>query len=160
MREHVIDPNCKCDWCVLTRTETVAKAIAAVNDVQKSTAFGVFKQLRVPLTSDQASAAIKFDSDKPTMSLLPTLPLLEIAKVLDFGKQKYAAHNWRKGIAQSRLISAAMRHIVAYNDGEDLDAESNLSHLAHAACTILFCLEQQLLPDQYSGFDDRFKRES
>lgn len=102
---------------------------------------------------------LKYDSEKPGMSLLPSVPLLEIAKVLDHGKQKYAAHNWRHGIEQSRLISAAMRHIAAYNEGEDVDPESGLSHLAHANCMLMFCLEQQMHPEVFEQFDDRFIKE-
>jgi len=103
---------------------------------------------------------IKFDSnkqDKPSISLIPTKPLFEIARVLDFGKEKYSAHNWRNGITQDRLLSAAMRHLLSNNEGETLDPESNLNHLAHAACMILFCLEQQLREATYHEFDNRFK---
>lgn len=64
--------------------------------------------------------ALKFDTDKaekPSLSLLPTKPLYEVARVLDFGKVKYTAHNWREGLEQDRLLSAAMRHILLNNEG-------------------------------------------
>ena len=102
----------------------------------------------------------KYDTnkkEKPSLALLPTQPLMEIARVLDFGKEKYAAHNWRNGIAQERLHSAALRHILASNEGQNLDSESGLLHLAHAACCILFLLEQQLRTETYKEFDDRYK---
>lgn len=99
---------------------------------------------------------IKHDEEKPRVDLLPTTPLLEIAKVLGFGAKKYDAHNWRGGIEYSRLIGAALRHILAYNDGEDKDPESGLSHLAHAGCCILFLLEQEA---KGTGLDDRYKPE-
>lgn len=100
--------------------------------------------------------AIKYDAEKPPLSLLPTDPLVEIAKVLEFGARKYEPHNWRKGFTQSRLISALLRHILAYNNGQDLDEETRLSHIAHAGCMLLFLLEQQLHPEQYKQFDDRY----
>lgn len=81
---------------------------------------------------------IKHDKDKPRMELLDTVALESMAEVLTFGAQKYASHNWRGGIQYSRLIAAALRHILAYNNGEDLDVESSLSHIDHAACCLMF----------------------
>lgn len=96
----------------------------------------------------------KLDSEKPRADLLPTAPLLAIAQVLGFGAKKYDAHNWRGGIEYSRLIGAALRHLLAYNDGEDKDPESGLSHLAHLGCCVLFLLEQEA---KGTGLDDRYK---
>jgi hypothetical protein len=105
----------------------------------------------------QLTEGTKHDNGKPTTSLLPSKPLLEIAKVLDFGAKKYDAHNWRKGIKYSRVLSAAQRHLMAWNDGQTIDPETGITHLAHAACNLLFLLEYEL-----SGkieFDDRHKGE-
>jgi len=46
-------------------------------------------------------AGLKFDNNKPSLSLIPNKPLLEIAKVLDFGSKKYSAHNWREGLSKT-----------------------------------------------------------
>lgn len=104
-----------------------------------------------------AIGGVKHDHGKPRVELLPSVPLLMIADVLGFGAQKYAAHNWRGGVDQSRLIGAAMRHLLAYNDGEDTDPESGLSHLAHLGCCVLFLLEHQA---KGIGQDDRYKGDS
>jgi hypothetical protein len=101
-----------------------------------------------------AEGGIKHDGEKPRVDLLPSAPLVMIADVLGFGARKYAPHNWRKGFDQSRLIGAALRHLLAYNDGEDIDPESGLSHVAHAGCCILFLLEQI---NKGTGRDDRFR---
>lgn len=53
-----------------------------------------------------------------------------------FGADKYGRNNWRKGLHYSRLIDAAMRHILAFADGEDSDPETGLSHAAHARCCL------------------------
>jgi hypothetical protein len=98
----------------------------------------------------------KYDSGKPTTALLPSKPLLEIAKVLDYGAKKYEPHNWRKGISYTRVLSAAQRHLLAWNDGESVDPETNLSHIAHAACNLLFLLEYELT--NMKQFDDRNKK--
>lgn len=81
---------------------------------------------------------VKFDQNKPPMDLIPYDSLVEIAKVLGYGEKKYATANWANGIQLRRLISASMRHLGQYNSGEDVDSETGLSHLAHAACNLIF----------------------
>ena len=99
-------------------------------------------------------SAIKHDQDKLPLHLLSTEALNQTAAVLAFGAQKYAEHNWRAGFTWSRPLSAAMRHITAFNAGEDKDPESGLSHLAHAACCIMFLLEFE---KTHKHLDDRYK---
>lgn len=101
-----------------------------------------------------AGTALKFDTDKLPLHLLSTEAMNQTAAVLKFGAQKYAEHNWRKGFAWSRPLSAAMRHLTAFNAGEDTDPESGLSHLAHAACCIMFLLEFE---KTHPHLDDRYK---
>lgn len=102
----------------------------------------------------QLGTALKFDQDKLPLHLLSTEAMNQTAAVLAFGAQKYAEHNWRKGFAWSRPLAAAMRHITAFNAGEDKDPESGLSHLAHAACCIMFLLEFE---KTHPHLDDRYK---
>jgi len=106
------------------------------------------------ITGTPTGTALKHDQDKLPMHLLSTTALEEIAAVLQFGAKKYESHNWRKGFVWSRPLSAALRHLLAFNNGEDRDPESNLSHLAHAACCIMFLLEfEKTRPE----LDDRYK---
>lgn len=101
------------------------------------------------------SEGIKFDQDKARIALLPSYPLTAVAKVIEFGAKKYGKDNWRGGMDWSRVYSAAQRHLMAWNEGEDTDKETGISHLAHAACNILFLLEYEKFG---IGKDDRFKR--
>lgn len=96
---------------------------------------------------------MKFDGDKTRMDLLDPSAIEQLAQVLTFGARKYAAHNWRKGISKSRLIAAALRHLFAYLAGEDKDAESGLSHVAHAMCCCMFLLGLE----HRTELDDRWK---
>ena len=96
--------------------------------------------------------ATKFDGEKNPLELLPFEALEDIGKVLEFGAQKYAAHNWRAGFKWSRLIGALMRHMFAWAQGQDKDPETGLSHLAHAGCCILFLISHE--KNGY-GEDDR-----
>lgn len=126
-----------------------ARDTAAANEFKKSHV--VLEQAKQELDPTKGA---KFDTDKPRMELLDSYALTEIAKVMTFGAKKYASHNWRKGIEWGRLIGAAQRHIAAFNDGEDLDPESDLSHLAHAGCCIMFLLWHT---QKKTELDDRYK---
>lgn len=49
--------------------------------------------------------------------------------------------NWKKvPNARQRYIDAGFRHFAAYAGGEKKDAETGMSHLAHAMCCMLFLL--------------------
>ena len=77
---------------------------------------------------------------KAQLHLLSPSAMTEIAKVLQHGAEKYGARNYRDTkINATTYVSAIMRHLLAWNDGEDLDPESGLSHIAHVAacCDIL-----------------------
>jgi len=82
----------------------------------------------------------KFDHGKPDLSHISQILMEEVARVREFGAKKYARNNWRIGFKFTRSIAAALRHIHAFNEGEDLDPESGRSHIAHAVC----CLEHLL----------------
>ena len=74
----------------------------------------------------------KYDNKKVRFELIPPKAFEEIAKVLTYGANKYAPDNWY-GLDKSRLIGALHRHLNAYQQGEFLDTEMELSHLAAAA---------------------------
>lgn len=80
----------------------------------------------------------KFDSEKPRMDLLDPDALEGLAKVLTFGAQKYDSWNWSKGIVFSRLTASLLRHLMAFQRGEDIDPESGLPHLDHIGCNWMF----------------------
>lgn len=109
----------------------------------------------MPMEAVPPAQGAKHDSGKAPLDLLDRVALEEIARVLEFGKKKYAAHNWRGGLQMSRLMAAAMRHLMAYNDGEDFDPESGLSHLAHAGCCVMFALRME---HDRPDMDDRYKK--
>ncbi len=100
------------------------------------------------------TGGLKHDSEKVQLDLLSPRWVVGVGSVLTFGAKKYAAHNWRKGIALSRLLGAALRHIFAFIGGEDRDSESGLSHLYHASCCLMFASE---LHETRPDLDDRYK---
>ena len=90
---------------------------------------------------------------KCPMHLLSPSAMRETANALGVGAAKYGPRNYRKaGINATTYVGAMLRHIVAWNDGEDLD-ESGLSHIAHvsACCDILLdCMATGMMNDDRS----------
>lgn len=108
-------------------------------------------------TSEQLTkelVGLKHDNDKPDLSLLPSEFLEEVARAMMYGAKKYERYNYLNGIAWTRILAASLRHITAYNDGEDVDKESGVSHLGHAGACILMLLTYS---KRGLGKDDRYK---
>ena len=65
---------------------------------------------------------------------------------LEYGLVKYTRNNWKQGFEWSRLLDAALRHIVfGVAMGEDIDKESGNPHWGHALCMLMFllhCIEE------------------
>jgi hypothetical protein len=89
----------------------------------------------------EPEVGLKFDQEKPDLSLLPREFLDEVAKAMMHGEKKYGRYNYTNGLAWSRVIAACLRHITAFAAGEDNDSESGVSHLGHAgACILMLCV--------------------
>lgn len=93
------------------------------------------------LYKKQPQLGIKYDDGKLRFDLI--LPEFDeaVAKVLTFGAAKYAPNSWQHvDDRRNRYYASLMRHLNAYRKGEKLDSESGLSHLAHAACNVMFLM--------------------
>jgi len=108
-----------------------------------------------PAKSDGSSSGggIKHDSEKPDLSLVPRALLEEAAFAFMHGAKKYGRYNYLKGLDSNRLVSAAMRHLAAYADGEEHDADG-FHHLGGVAASIGMLLDlraKQKLADTRYG---------
>lgn len=99
---------------------------------------------------------------KCPMHLLSPSAMRETANALGHGAAKYGARNYRvAGVNATTYVGAILRHLTAWNDGEDLDAESGLSHIAHvsACCDILLdCAATGMLNDDRSKHPKNLSR--
>ena len=90
------------------------------------------------------SQEAKADADKLPVTLVPTNIIYEIARVRNYGCQKYkigGKDNWKR-VSIDRYMNALARHILAaWDDPAKVDEESGLLHLSHAACNLAFILE-------------------
>ena len=98
------------------------------------------------------SEARKDDSEKLRYDLVPPYALEQLVKVFTMGAKKYADNNYRFGLAWSRVYAAIQRHLEGWRKGEEVDQESGVSHLAHAAWGCFALLEYSKMRTE---FDDR-----
>lgn len=73
---------------------------------------------------------------KVSLNLVPASSLIYQALAMEDGAKKYGPYNWRSNkVIASIYIAAAMRHLQAWHDGEEVAEDSQKPHLAHAlAC--------------------------
>ena len=91
---------------------------------------------------------------KPPLHLVPQSANILEAIVFGHGADKYGgAYNWRVKSGRSSIyLSAAMRHLAQWLDGQDDDPESGISHLAHARACLAILIDAQTTD---SLIDDR-----
>ena len=106
----------------------------------------------------------KDDGGKLRYDLLDPEGLRGTVEVLTYGANKYTrvedgktidgARNWEKGISWQRVYAALLRHLMAWQGGEDIDPESGLFHIDHAGCCLHFL---QAYRHTHTELDDRPK---
>ncbi|WP_060851317.1 dATP/dGTP diphosphohydrolase domain-containing protein [Methylobacterium aquaticum] len=97
---------------------------------------------------------LRYNSGKHRLTLIPASLNRYTSAVLEYGAIKYSANNWRKGGSWTSAIDSLQRHLDAFREGEDFDAESALPHLAHLAFNVMILIE---FFDKGFGTDDRFR---
>ena len=91
--------------------------------------------------ADEPPIGPKYDTGKLQYGLIPPIATRSLAQVLTFGAAKYAPNSWQRvPDGERRYTDALYRHLEQYRMGESTDAESGLSHLAHAITNIAFLL--------------------
>lgn len=73
---------------------------------------------------------------KVSLSAVPPVAILHESMAMMDGEWKYGFRNYREKKVQARIyIDAALRHINAWAEGEEIADDSNVHHLGHArAC--------------------------
>lgn len=108
------------------------------------------------INGTEKGTAARYNDGKPDFSLIPLCTLEDEAKAWAYGKQKYAAWNWVRGMDWSIPFACLMRHMSKWQAGEDIDEESGLPHLALAACNLRMLT---LYAKTYPEGDDRPPKE-
>lgn len=76
---------------------------------------------------------LRYNEGKPKLSycLLGAASIIGEAKVWELGEGKYERANWLKCAPYTEVADSLLRHLTAFLNGEDLDAESGLPHADH-----------------------------
>lgn len=81
-------------------------------------------------------------SDKIPLHLFPMTAVLYGTVALLDGALKYGRTNWRAaGVRASIYYDACLRHLSRWFEGEDLDPDSGIPHLAHALACIVIIID-------------------
>lgn len=104
------------------------------------------------VTSAERGSGARYNDGKPDLSLIPLETLYGEARVWEHGAKKYARFNWQKGMNWSVPLGSLLRHLAAWQAGEDIDPESGENHLDHVACNIRML---RYYTDNYKEGDDR-----
>lgn len=111
---------------------------------------GKVKKARVPKQATDNDQSAKADKGKLELSLVNPELVKAVAEVRMYGTEKYGdSENWRK-VEPKRYVDALYRHLLAYIEGNEVDEESGLSHLAHMACNLSFLLDKDYLKEHES----------
>ena len=82
--------------------------------------------------------SLRFNNGKPRWSLVHYESMIPMIRVLEFGADKYAPENWKKGLDLKEILESMQRHLAALMDGEEFDKESGVSHMGHIQCNAMF----------------------
>lgn len=90
---------------------------------------------------------------KMPMSCLPATVMAEVSLGMMEGALKYGRHNYRViGVRASVYYDAALRHLMAWWEGEDLDPDSGLNHVVKAIASLVV-IRDAMIQGKFS--DDR-----
>ena len=82
---------------------------------------------------------------KVSLRHIPPSVLAAEGRVADGGAAKYGPFNWRGGVTASVYYDAALRHLLAWYTGEDIDPESGETPLAHVRCCMAILMDAQTM---------------
>lgn len=138
------------EWDAARRSQSVFKERAEVAERLP------FAQYTPEVEDGTGNPKARVGALKAPLHLVPPALIIGVSYALKDGAAKYGAYNWRaEPINVSTYIGAIQRHLMAYQDGEDVAEDSGVDHLAHAAACIALLMDSKahgsLIDDRYAG---------
>lgn len=94
-----------------------------------------------------------FGIKKASLSCVSSPVLMELGIAMQEGACKYGRHNYRViGVRASVYYDATMRHLMSWWEGEDIDPDSDLSHVTKAIASLVVLRDAMM---QVKFNDDR-----
>ena len=82
---------------------------------------------------------------KPPLSTVPLPVVLELGTAMLEGARKYGRHNYRESkVRASVYFDATIRHLFSWWEGEDIDPDSGMSHVAKAIASLAVLRDAQI----------------
>lgn len=97
----------------------------------------------LPQTKTRFTAGVKSDFGKVRGTLVPADAEAWVARVMEYGAEKYEVGNWLKlsdEAGRTRIVDALKRHLDAIRMGETFDSDTKMPHVAAIACNAAFLL--------------------
>lgn len=121
---------------------TQIEILADQNDVRKQVIVDILRQYGVddlPSTYLPKLPGAKSVEGKLVLKYVPPELITAVARVREYGNQKYmTAENW-KDVDPEKFHDAMLRHVLAmWVDWKSVDPESGLPHLWHLMCNGAF----------------------
>lgn len=99
---------------------------------------GSLEEYRLEGVSKPSNPKDAVGISKVPLSTVSAPVLMEIGLGMAEGAVKYGRHNYRSvGVRSSVYYDAAMRHLMAWWEGEDIDPDSGLSHVSKCITTLV-----------------------
>lgn len=134
--------NCGMSDCELCYGVTAAAVAQEVNEARMSSVEVREAQPTTKPTNPKDALGIK----KMPLNLLPPQVLGEMSVAMLEGALKYGPFNWRESGANSTVyLAAARRHLSQFEEGEDIDEESGLSHITKAISSLLVLRDAMMM---------------
>ena len=100
--------------------------------------------------------AMKDTKGKPKLRLIPKAAMEAMARVREYGVEKYGDDDGWLSVDPTEFVDAALRHLYKHLDGQDIDTESGLPHLDHALTSLSLAVATTDLEDR--GFWELIKK--
>ena len=92
-------------------------------------------------------------AEKAPLSTIPLGVIAELGVAMMEGARKYGRHNYRVACVQASVyIDAAFRHMAKWWEGEDIDPDSDISHITKAIASLTVLRDAMI---QGKMIDDR-----
>jgi hypothetical protein len=92
--------------------------------------------------SFEGGAVREPDTGRPRVSLIPPSSIARLGQHFTNGAEKYADHNWKRGIPYSRMLDSMHRHILAFEEGDT--SEDHLAAIAWGAVCLMYFEDKKM----------------
>jgi len=104
------------------------------------------------------TGSLRFNNGKPEVTQLSPEFILALSELMTKSAAKYGKLNWAYGQQFSTPMDSCMRHLLKFQQGEDLDEESNMDHLIHAAANIMILYHSYKNHKELDDRPEEFKK--